>query len=74
MNINYCYDFSQHGIFFKKSQSHSTFSPTLSEEINFDYILDLTIHVFLEEFHDTTTLLSVKPYPLVDLKSLVLEI
>jgi hypothetical protein len=36
--------------------------------------MDLTIHVFLEDFHNTVALPSIKTYPLVYFESLVLDI
>jgi len=36
--------------------------------------MDFVTHICLKDFHDTTTPSSVKTYPLVDFKSLVLGI
>jgi len=36
--------------------------------------MDLVIHVYLKDFHDTAAPQSMKIYPLVDLKSLALNI
>jgi hypothetical protein len=66
--------FGQHWISSKKFQSHSTSSSTLSRTINSNSIIDLMIHFYLENFYDTIASSSVKIYPLVDFKSLVLNI
>jgi len=49
-------------------------SPVLSKTIDYDSIMDLVIHICLEDFDDTITPPSVKIYPLVDFRSLVLDI
>jgi hypothetical protein len=56
--------FGQHKISSKKFQSHSTSSLALSREINFYSIMDLAMHIFLEDFHDKTTPPSMKTYSL----------
>ena len=66
--------FCQLGISSKKFLGHSASSPALSKAINSDSIVNLTIQVCLEDFQDTATPPSVKTYPLVDLKSLELDI
>jgi hypothetical protein len=67
-------DFSQHKVSYKKFWIHLTSSLTLSTTINFDSIVNLVIHIYLEDFHDIATLPSVKIYPLVDFKFLISDI
>jgi len=64
----------QYGISFKKFLIHSASSTALSRVINSDFIIDPVIYIFLEDFHDRTTSLSVNTYPLVDFELLVLDI
>lgn len=58
----------------KKWRSHSISSPHLSSTINSDFIVDLAITVCFEDFQDTTEPSHVNTYPLVDLKSFMLDI
>jgi len=51
-----------------------TSSSALSRTINFNSIVVLVIHVFLDNFHNTAALPSVKIYSLVDFESLVSDI
>ena len=51
-----------------KSIHDSTSSLILSRKINSNFIIDLVIHVCLEDFNDAVTPLSVKIYPHVNFK------
>ena len=62
------------GMSSKKLRSHSASSPVLSNAINSDSIVDLAMHVCLEDFQETAALSKVKTYPLVDFESLVSDI
>ena len=64
----------QFGISSRKFRSHSASSVVLSNAINSDSIVDLEIHVCLEDFHYTISLPSVKINPLVNLESTVSDI
>jgi len=64
----------QYGIFYKKFLIHSASSIALSRVINSDFIINPVIYIFLEDFHDRTTPLSVNTYPPVDFEFLVLDI
>ena len=66
--------FGQHEMSSRKLWSHSASSPALSKAINLDYIVDLAIHVCLDDFHDIATPPIVNIYPLVDFESLVSDI
>lgn len=59
----------QKGISYKWNLRHSASSHTLSNAINSDFIVNRTIHVYLEDFHETDPPLRMKSYPLVDLDS-----
>lgn len=62
------------GMSSKKLQSHSASSPILSKAINSDFIVNLAMHVCLEDFQETAAPLRVKTYPLVDFESVVSDI
>jgi hypothetical protein len=66
--------FGQYKISFEKFQSHLASSLALLRAINSDSIMNLTINVCLDNFHDTAAPSSVKTYPPVDFKSLMLDI
>jgi hypothetical protein len=57
-----------------KFQSHLAFSLILLKTINFNFIMDIVIHIYLEDFHDTNILLSIKINRLVNFKSLLSNI
>ena len=61
----------QLGISSKNFRSHSASSPALSKAINYDSIVDLAIHVCLDDLQDTAAPPNVNTYPLVDFVSLV---
>jgi hypothetical protein len=54
----------------KKFQNYLVFFEALSKIINFDCIMDLAIHIFLEEFQEIGARSSLKSYRLVDFESL----
>ena len=62
-------DFCHNGISFKNYRSYSASSPALSKAMNSDFIVEKTIHVCLEDFHDTAVPSRVNTYPLVNLDS-----
>ena len=62
------------GIFSKKLCSNYDFSTALSSAINTDSIVDIAIHVCLEDFHDIAAPPRVNTYPLVDLVSILSDI
>ena len=53
----------------KNYRSHSTSSPTLSQDINSDFIVEHAMHVYFEDFQDPAAPPRVKIYPLVDFDS-----
>ena len=59
---------------FMKWCSHLASSPLLSKTINSDFIVDQTITVCLEDFHDIVAPASVNTYPLVDFEFLASDI
>ena len=67
-------DLGQLRISYRKFLSHSASFDVLSNAMNFDSMVDRAIHVYLEDFHDTATLPSVKINQLVDLESNVSNI
>ena len=58
----------------KKLRRHSASYPVLSNAINSDSIVDLAMHVCLEDFQETAAPPRVKTYPQVDFESLVSDI
>jgi hypothetical protein len=58
----------------KKLQSHLASSLALLRVINSDSIIDLVIHVCLENFYETSTPPNVKTYPLMNFEFLVWDI
>ena len=58
----------------KKFRSLSTYSPALSRAPSSEIIVELAIHVFLEDFQETAPPPRVNTYPLVDFTSFDLVI
>jgi hypothetical protein len=65
--------FEQLGILSKKFQTHFAFSLAMSKATSSNSIIDLVMHVCLEDFQKTAPLI-VKINPLIDFESLVLNI
>ena len=61
--------FSHNGISYKNYRSHSASSPALSKVMNFNSIMERSIHVWLEDFQDIVAPLRVNTYSLVDFDS-----
>ena len=61
--------FGHNGISSKNYRSHSASSPVLSKTMNSDSIMELAIHVCLEDFQDTVMPPRVNTYPLFDFDS-----
>ena len=66
--------FDNLGITSTNWRSHSASSVTLSKAMNSDFIVDLTMQVYLEDFNETTAPPRVNTYPLVDFESFISEI
>ena len=58
----------------KKIRSLSTFSLALSKVVNLDFFKDMHIHIYLEDFQETITSLTVKINPLVKFGFLFLNV
>jgi len=59
-------DLGHSGISFKNYQNYSASFLSLSKVINFDFIVEWIMHVYLKDFQDIAVPLRVKMYQLVD--------
>jgi hypothetical protein len=66
--------FDQLRISSHKFQSHSSSYLAFIMSKKIDFIVDLVIHIYLEDFYDLVAQPNVKKYPLVNFKSLMSDI
>ena len=66
--------FDHLGIFSTNWRSHSASSVALSKAMNSNSIVDLAMHVYLEDFQETAAPSKVNTYSLMDFKSFISDI